>query len=70
MKIITELFQAHPRENGVTYLQHMMISLNLCQTFAIASVQAFVHAVFPFVFQTTSSDTIKYLDDFMKKRKD
>jgi len=70
MKYIEKLFLAHPRENNLTYLQHMIISLNLCQSFAIASLQAFIHALFPFVFQTASTDTIKYLDNFMKKRND
>lgn len=60
MSYIFNLFTQHPRENGVTYLQHMCISLNLCKTFTVASVQAFIHAFFPFLFETGSTDAVKY----------
>lgn len=66
MKSIIDLFTLHPQENGVSYLQHMIVSLNLCLAFAIASVQAFIHAFFPFIFETSSTDTVTYVKEMMK----
>lgn len=70
MQSIIDLFTRHPRENGVSYVQHMFVSLNLCQTFIIASVQSFIHAFFPFIFETSSTDTVKYIDEMMKRNYD
>jgi hypothetical protein len=70
MQSIIDLFTHHPRENGVSYVQHMIISLNLCQTFAIASIQSFIHALFPFIFETSSTDTVTYIKEMMKHNYD
>lgn len=65
-KTIHHLFLEHPAENNVSYFQHMIISLNISVTFLLASSQAFVHAFLPFMFKTTSTDTIKYMEVLMK----
>ena len=62
---IYNLFNKHPNELNMTYFQHAVGSLSLSINFLIASVQAFIHAFFPFVFQTTSTDTIKYVKSFL-----
>ena len=48
---IYNLFNKHPNELNMTYFQHALGSLSLSINFLIASVQAFIHAFFPFVFQ-------------------
>ena len=66
LKRVDELFLEHPREQGVSYLQHFYISGSIGVSFFIASAQAFVHAVCPYFFQTSSSDWLNVLQDYMK----
>jgi hypothetical protein len=58
---------SHLKDVCLTYPEHFKFSLFLSISFAKASFFAFVHALFPFLFITHSSDTIKYLDSEMKK---
>tara|TARA_Y100000022_G_scaffold170160_1_gene156027 strand:- start:417 stop:617 length:201 start_codon:yes stop_codon:yes gene_type:complete len=57
----------HPTNVCLTYFQHMKFSLFLSFHFAKASTTAFIHAFYPDVFITDSSDTVKYLQEEMKK---
>lgn len=52
-------FWAHPRDNHMTYLQHLQHSWGLGCTFIRLAIQAFVHGVVPGLFTTTSSDAVK-----------
>lgn len=67
IKYIFNLFLRHPNENGLTYLQHFVISFVIAKTFIIASICALIHSIFPFMYQTSSSDTLKYLNEFIKR---
>ena len=67
IRYVSNLFVKHPNENGLTYLQHFCVSFIIGKTFIIASIFAFIHAVFPFMFETSSTDTLKYLNDFIEK---
>lgn len=67
IRYIFNLLLKHPNENGLTYLQHFCISFIIAKTFIIASIFALIHAVFPFIFETSSTDTLKYLNDFISK---
>lgn len=60
------MFQ-HLKDVCLTYPEHFKFSLFLSIEFAKASFFAFVHALFPFLFTTHSSDTIKYLKEEMSK---
>lgn len=64
-----DIFTAHPREHNITYMQHMMISLNLGVSFFVASIQAVIHAVFPFIFESSSSETLLYCENIIKNKK-
>ncbi len=66
---VYNLFNKHPKENNLTYFQHAVGSLSLSANFLIASFQAFIHAFFPFIFETTSTDTIKYIQSFLNNIK-
>lgn len=66
IKKIDEIFLKHPREKNVSYFQHLCVSMSLSVYFFTSSIQAFVHALVPCYFETSSSDTIRILDDYMK----
>ena len=57
----------HPKEVCMTYLEHMKFSLYLSYMFGKASFCALIHAVYPDILITTSSDTINKLTIEMKK---
>jgi hypothetical protein len=56
----------HPNKVCMTYLQHMVFSASLGKDLFIASNKAFIHAVFPNLFITSSTDLVKNLDYKMK----
>lgn len=49
-------FTEHPKNNNMTYFQHFCFSCNLGFQFSIASIYAYIHAVFPFLNETSSQD--------------
>jgi hypothetical protein len=49
-------FTEHPKNNNMTYFQHFCFSCNLGFQFSIASIYAYIHAVFPFLHETSSQD--------------
>ena len=49
-------FTEHPKNNNMTYFQHFCFSCNLGFQFTIASIYAYIHAVFPFLHETSSQD--------------
>lgn len=49
-------FTEHPKNNNMTYFQHFCFSCNLGFQFSIASIYAYIHAVFPFLYETSSQD--------------
>ena len=57
----------HPSEVCLTYFSHLKFSFFLSYEFAKASVGALIHGIYPDVLVTHSSDTIKFLNDEMKK---
>ena len=57
----------HPKNVCLTYTEHFKFSLYLSYTFAKASVCALVHAVYPDVLVTHSSDMIKEVSKEMSK---
>jgi len=60
-KFITNIFLKHPREQGMTYVQHASHSLKFSAKFAKASLQSVVHAFIPTQFQSTTTDLTKSL---------
>ena len=46
----------HTRAVGMTYGEHARLSLWLAWEFAVASAQAIVHAIYPDVYITSSTD--------------
>ena len=51
----------HLQEIKMSYLEHMKFSLYLSYMFGKASFYAIIHAIYPDILITSSSDTIKKL---------
>ena len=49
-------FFFHPTDVGMTYGEHCRFSLALAWQFALASIQAVVHALYPDAFVSSSTD--------------
>jgi len=50
----------------MTYFQHAIFSSSLGISLLAASFKAFIHAIIPSLFITSSSDLVKSLDDKLK----
>ena len=55
------LFTAHPASVGETWSQHARFAFSLAGRLVVAAMAAAVHALFPFLCQTTASRTIDSL---------
>ena len=51
----------HPNSVCMSYFQHAKFSLTLSKDLAIGSLQAFVHALFPNYYITSTTDLTKHL---------
>ena len=47
---------SHPNAVCMSYFGHMKLSLGFAQTFFVGSLKAIVHAFFPSLFITSTSD--------------
>lgn len=52
----------------MTYVEHLRFALFLCRTLAACSMASLVHAVFPFLFVTYTSRTLKKLNAIFAAR--
>jgi len=60
LPFISNLFSfTHPNNVCMTYMQHFWFSMSLCLRFAIGSIQAFIHALLPDYYITSSSDLVR-----------
>jgi hypothetical protein len=57
----------HLKNINMTYLEHMKFSLFLSFNFFKASFNAFVHAIYPDILVTSSTDTLELLNIEMEK---
>ena len=62
-------FTKHPHSVGETYFEHMKCAFKFFYTLFGLSFAALIHAVFPFMFEFTSSNGIKKLNECMQDRK-
>ena len=66
MGFFFNIFNQHPQSVCMTYFQHFCFSLKLSLFFSKKSIQALVHAIFPNLYITSSSDTQKELSTIFK----
>ena len=62
------IFTKHPSEVGESYLRHGFSAMRYAFTFLLLFVIAFIHAIFPFLFQTTVRDILRELNDDVNRR--
>ena len=62
------IFTKHPNNIGETYIRHCLQALRYSFTFLFLFVITLIHAIFPFLFQTTVSDVLRELNDDVNRR--
>ena len=62
------IFTKHPTEVGESYLEHGFSAMRYAFTFLLLFVIAFIHAIFPFLFQQTASNVVSEMTKHMKQR--
>ena len=63
LKVLHNLFTKHPNSINLTYFEHLILSLSFSLSLSFASLKAFIHAIFPFIFITSTTDTIYNIDN-------
>lgn len=56
-----QLFKDHPASVGESYFEHMATAFAFAARLFGASLACFVHGLFPFLFTSTGSATVKRL---------
>ncbi|HJL91969.1 MAG: DUF6356 family protein [Acidimicrobiales bacterium] len=59
---IIGIFSDHPSSVGETWSEHALRAFKISYSMAAASIAALFHAIFPFLFKTTASQTIKRIN--------
>ena len=60
-KLIDYLFLSHPRDNGMTYGEHLYRAWSLSYQMLKGGVALLIHGVVPRFFQKTGTETIDVL---------
>jgi len=56
-----DIFIKHPHSVCMNYITHLLFSLKLSCLFFKSSIEAFIHAIFPFFCITSSSKNTKHI---------
>ena len=62
-------FTQHPSDVGETYREHFGVAMSFSVAMIAGGLACAVHAVLPFLFTTTGSQTIRRLHDRMVKNR-
>lgn len=65
---LAKLFTSHPETVGETYLGHLAFAAWFSSRLFLAGGAALVHALLPFLFETTASRIVRELADRTHKR--
>ena len=57
----------HPKEVCMTYWQHARLSFNFSYMFLKASKEAFIHAIYPDKYITSTTDTVKDITKILEE---
>lgn len=63
------IFKDHPNAVGETYFQHFLKSSIFGVKLILIALRAFIHAIFPWCFEHSTSDKIRKLNDVLQSRK-
>jgi hypothetical protein len=58
---VQKLFRDHPESVGESYFEHMGTAFSFAARLLGAALACFVHGLFPFLFTSTGSATVKRL---------
>lgn len=61
------IFTAHPKNVCMTYFQHFIFSMKLSFHYFLYAYKATVHAIIPSLYITSSSDSVKEIEDILKE---
>lgn len=64
------LMTDHPKKVNETYFQHFICASRMSKEMAKISAIMLIHAICPFLYETTASDKLKELNDKIQKRKE
>jgi hypothetical protein len=65
LKALVALFADHPRSVGESYFEHMQVAFAFGSRMLGAGFACLMHGLFPFLFVTTGSTTVRHLHDAM-----
>ncbi|HUL96503.1 MAG TPA: DUF6356 family protein [Usitatibacter sp.] len=60
-------FTAHPRCVGETYLEHGFFACRYGAKMTAGGIAAFLHGIFPFLFETTASRITRELGETLER---
>jgi len=63
------IFKDHPNKVGETYFEHFLKAFGFGIKLMLISIRVFIHAIFPWCFEHSTSDRIKKLNDTLQDRK-
>lgn len=63
-----KLFTEHPKNAGESYFEHAGFAFQIGVQTLAASLMAFTHAIFTFMFETGASKRIKKLHAFLEEK--
>jgi len=63
------IFTNHPNKVGETYFEHFLKAFGFGIKLMLISLRVFIHAIFPWCFEQSTSDRIKKLNDILQDRK-
>ena len=65
MPAIRALFCDHPETVGETYFEHLESASHFGGRMVLAGIACLLHGIFPFLFVTTGSRTVRHLHERM-----
>lgn len=57
---------SHPNSVCMNYYKHLSVSFNYSKIFFIASIKAFIHAIFPSLFITSTTLTVCNINNLLE----
>ena len=58
---------SHPNNFCMSYYDHFLVSINYSKIFTFAAIKAIIHAFFPNIFITSTTDSINKVNKLLKK---
>jgi uncharacterized protein DUF6356 len=58
-------FTSHPHTVGESYVEHLQTATGFGGRMIVAGFACMLHGIFPFLFVTTGSSTVRHLHDVM-----